>query len=197
MFNSSGKLIQDIDSRGFTLTYSYTTAGKLSQIADASNQAIRVNYAASGRIDSVIAPEPSGNAQRKAQYVYDAGGRLIRVDIQALQTNDTYVTSRDTKYGLQCRQPAYWHHWPDGVKSLTAAIDLTGRQDTSQDQLGNMADLSFTVDTITATGRRKLSIWNDRSEQCDGPRTGGDQVLCIGFDQQPTFRLDGKNNQDG
>ena len=149
VFNSNGKLLQDIDSRGYTLSYSYTTAGKLSQIADGTNQAIRVTYGANGRIDTVIAPEPTGNAQRKAQYIYDTQGRLIRVDIQSLQGNGTYLTTRDTKYDYNTDNQLTGITGPDGVKTLTAAIDLTGRQDISQDALGNIADLNFTLDSTT------------------------------------------------
>ena len=186
VFNSSGKLIQDIDSRGFTFTYSYTTAGKLSQIADATNQAIRVNYATSGRIDSVIAPEPTGNAQRKAQYIYDAGGRLIRVDIQALQTNATYLTARDTKYEYNSDNQLTGITGPDGVKTLTAAVDLTGRQDMSQDQLGNMADLSFTVDTITG----------DRTTQTlDMGTTGVNNATAHGLDAIKYFASGSTSSQ--
>jgi len=149
VFDFNGKLLQDIDSRGYTLSYSYTTSGKLSQIVDGTNQAIRLTYGADGRIDTVIAPEPTGNAQRKVQYVYDTQGRLIRVDIQALQGDGTYLTTRDTKYDYNTDNQLTGITGPDGVKTLTAAIDLMGRQDIRQDAIGNMADLNFTLDSTT------------------------------------------------
>jgi len=171
IFSADGNLLQDIDSRGYSLFYGYTNAGRPSQISDSIGQAIRITYTAAGRVDYAVAPESSGSPQRKVQFVYDSLGRLIRVDNQALQADGAYLTTRDTKYEYNSDNQLTGITGPDGVKSLTAVVDLTGRQDTSQDALGNRADFHFTADA--ATGSRITQVKDTGATGANNPTAHG------------------------
>lgn len=185
VFDAQGKLLQDIDSRGFTLEYNYT-GNDLSGISDSVGQLVTVNYGTDGRVESVVGPEASGNAQRKAVYVYDAEGRLTRVDIQALQPDDTYLTARNTQYNYNADDQLTGVTGPDGVKTLTSAIDLTGRTDMRQDQLGNMLDFAFSVDI--GTGERT-------TQTMDMGTTGTNDPTAHGLDAIRYFVSGSTNEQ--
>ncbi|MCA9030549.1 MAG: cadherin domain-containing protein, partial [Planctomycetaceae bacterium] len=148
VFDANGNLLRDIDNRGYTLTYGYSS-GKLLTISDAAGQTVTLTYDGNGRIQSVVAPESTGLAQRRVVYNYDGAGRLIRVDIQALQTNDTYLTARNTQYEYNADDQLVGIIGPDGVRTLTNAPDLRGRSDMRQDALGNMVDYGFTLNEST------------------------------------------------
>jgi uncharacterized repeat protein (TIGR01451 family) len=148
VFDASGRLLTLTDRLGNTITYTYTN-GQLSKIADGGNQVLTITYGSDGRIQYVAGPDNSATPMRRTAYTYDTGGRLTRVDTQALQSGGTYATARSVQYQYNSSNQLTGVIGPDGITSLTNAPDLRGRSTMRQDPFGNMTDYGFTQDPTT------------------------------------------------
>ena len=148
VFDANGRLLTLTDRLGNTITYTYTN-GLLSQITDGANQTLTITYGSDGRIQYVAGPDNSATPMRRTAYTYDTGGRLVRVDTQALQSGGTYATARSVQYQYNSSNQLTGVIGPDGITSLTNAPDLRGRSTMRQDPLGNLVDYGFTQDPTT------------------------------------------------
>ncbi len=161
------------------ITYGYTN-GKLAQIADSSGQKLALSYGSDGRIQYVAGPESSGNASRRIVYLYDAGGRLIEVDTQALQAAAPTAPSRSTKYQYNTSNQISGFIGPDGLTTLTNTPDLRGRSAQQQESWGTLSPTASPRMPQAATTRRKQRTWGPWAQQPDGTGHSRFTVFRIG-----------------
>ena len=129
IFNSSGKLIKEIDHNGWATNLDYNGSGQLTTVTDPGGRALSLAYDGSGRITTVT---DSGN--RSVSFNYDGSGNLLSfTDVMGGVTSFTYDSNH---FLLTMTDPR------GGV--VTNVYDSNGRVTSQQDAMGRVTTFSYT-----------------------------------------------------
>lgn len=142
-FDSSGRLVTEVDLNGYATRMAYYGSGRLSTVTDAQDRKLTITYNGAGRLASV-----TDDAGRSVGYAYDAAGNLQSVtDLAGGVTSFTYDGSHRMLTMLDPNQQGNAHPSP-----VTNHYDGSGRVDWQTDARGNKTTFSYSGDDFSTTG---------------------------------------------
>ncbi|MDA1055178.1 MAG: S8 family serine peptidase, partial [Planctomycetota bacterium] len=139
VFDSRGRLIQRLDSRGRAITYAYT-GNMVTSISDDAGQTMTLAYDAQERVTQAV-----GEGGEVATYTYDANGDLATATRARQAENITYGYQYDADHRITLVT------MPDQVVDTTSVTDILGRVSQSGDARSNQFHSDFDPATRTTT----------------------------------------------
>jgi RHS repeat-associated protein len=139
VFDSTGRLLRQLDRNGYQTTLTYDASGRLDHVTDEAGRQLSYTYDAAGRIATIT--DPLG---RHVSYDYDARGDL---------TAATDAAGETWHYGYDAQHRMTSTRDPRGHETVTD-FDTEGRVSAQTDPRDGEHHFAYTTSSTTVTDPR-------------------------------------------
>ncbi|MDP8909202.1 MAG: DUF6531 domain-containing protein [Chloroflexota bacterium] len=153
IFDSSGRLVRQLDRNGYATTLAYSPGGRLQTVSNDAGRTLSYDYNVAGRIATIT--DPLG---RRVSYAYDSAGDLVSV---------TDAAGGVTRYGYDSKHRIVSMTDPRGNETRNA-YDGEDRVTSQTDAAGGVTRFEYTTTSTTVTDAREHKT---RYEQTNGLTT--------------------------
>lgn len=150
VFDSSGRLLRQLDRAGYATSISYDASGRIDHVTNEAGRQLNYTYDANGRIATITDP-----LNREVAYHYSASGDLIDVVDTAGETSHY---THDAKHRIVTMTDPLDHQ-------TTNTYDDSGRVLTQTDAAGAFTRFAYGTASVTVTDPRGHKT---RYEQTNG-----------------------------